>query len=213
MAKYSIEDSTLIAIGDAIREKNDTTESMTPAEMAEAISAIETGGDSSAANTLSKMIDRTIVEISDAKVTVVAGFAFRNCFSLVTADFPNVTEIESYAFNNCSKLANVNFPKVTSVNKNAFQSCSVLATVDLPKATSIAADAFSSCSKLATLILRNTTRVVSLGNTSALSGTAIKSGTGYVYVPDDRVDSYKAATNWSTYAAQIKPLSELEETV
>ena len=31
----------------------------------------------------------------------------------------------------------------------------------------------------------------------------------FFYVPDDLVDSYKEATNWSTYADQIKPISEL----
>ena len=33
----------------------------------------------------------------------------------------------------------------------------------------------------------------------------------YFYVPDNLVDSYKAATNWSTYAAQIRPISELAD--
>lgn len=36
-------------------------------------------------------------------------------------------------------------------------------------------------------------------------------GTGYVYVPDSLVDSYKEATNWSVIADQIKPLSEYVE--
>lgn len=31
----------------------------------------------------------------------------------------------------------------------------------------------------------------------------------YFYVPDDLVDSYKSATNWSAYADQIKSISEL----
>ena len=41
--------------------------------------------------------------------------------------------------------------------------------------------------------------------------TAIENGTGYIYVPDSLVDSYKTATNWSTYASQIKPISELPQ--
>ena len=32
---------------------------------------------------------------------------------------------------------------------------------------------------------------------------------GYIYVPDTLVSSYKTATNWKTYASQIKPLSDL----
>ena len=32
-----------------------------------------------------------------------------------------------------------------------------------------------------------------------------------IYVPDNLVNSYKTATNWSTLADKIKPRSELEE--
>lgn len=46
-------------------------------------------------------------------------------------------------------------------------------------------------------------------NSNDLKGTTIEKGTGYVYVPDDMVDTYKSATNWSTYASQIKGMSEL----
>lgn len=46
-------------------------------------------------------------------------------------------------------------------------------------------------------------------NSNDLTGTTIEKATGYVYVPDDMVDTYKSATNWSTYASQIKGMSEL----
>lgn len=46
-------------------------------------------------------------------------------------------------------------------------------------------------------------------NSNDLKGTTIEKATGYVYVPDDMVDTYKSATNWSTYASQIKGMSEL----
>lgn len=39
----------------------------------------------------------------------------------------------------------------------------------------------------------------------------IKQGTGFVYVPDALVDSYKKATNWVTIADQIKPISDLPQ--
>lgn len=42
--KYSINDTTLTAIGDAIREKNGSSESYTPGAMADAILAIQGGG-------------------------------------------------------------------------------------------------------------------------------------------------------------------------
>ena len=68
MAKYSIEDSTLVAIGDAIREKSGTTETMTPSEMATAISAIEAGGNSEAEELLVQVIEKTSKEVHNEKV-------------------------------------------------------------------------------------------------------------------------------------------------
>ncbi len=34
---------------------------------------------------------------------------------------------------------------------------------------------------------------------------------GYIYVPDELVDAYKTATNWSVFANAIKGLSELPQ--
>lgn len=41
--------------------------------------------------------------------------------------------------------------------------------------------------------------------------TGISKGTGYIYVHDDLVEKYQAASGWSSYASQIKPLSEYVE--
>lgn len=70
---------------------------------------------------------------------------------------------------------------------------------------------FNGCSSLRALIIHGT-EVFPMLNTNMFSSTPIASGTGYVYVPDDLVESYKSATNWSTYADQIKPISEYVET-
>ena len=67
---------------------------------------------------------------------------------------------------------------------------------------------FQYCSKLATLII-NSSNFLNMSNINMLQSTPIANGTGYVYVPDDMVDTYKSATNWSTYASQIKGMSEL----
>lgn len=65
------------------------------------------------------------------------------------------------------------------------------------------------CSKLTALVLRNPSQVVTLvSGSNFLASTPIKSGTGYIYVPSALVDSYKAATNWSTYAAQFRALED-----
>lgn len=46
---------------------------------------------------------------------------------------------------------------------------------------------------------------------SVFSNSTIAEGTGFVYVPDDKVNEVKALSGWSNYASQIKPLSEYKE--
>jgi hypothetical protein len=64
---------------------------------------------------------------------------------------------------------------------------------------------------LETVILRKTDKICTLQVTNALSGTPIEKGTGYVYVPRDLVDAYKSASNWSTYANQIRAIEDYPE--
>ena len=145
------------------------------------------------------------------KATAVTDSVFRYCYSLTSVSVPLATYVSRYAFQYCSKLTTVDFPKATSIGTYAFANCSALLTADFSQVTKIEYFAFQYCSKLTALVLRNTSEVCSLSGTSVLNYTPIASGTGYIYVPDALVDSYKAATNWSTYAAQIKPLSEYTE--
>jgi hypothetical protein len=105
-------------------------------------------------------------------------------------------------------LKEVTLPSLNTLGGTAFQKCTSLERVDLPTVKSIGANAFNGCEKLATLIVRSDL-ICTMANAHALTGTPIASGTGFVYVPDNLVDTYKSASNWSTYASQIKPLSEL----
>lgn len=121
-----------------------------------------------------------------------------------------VTRVKTYAFYKCTDLTSADFPAATSIKSTAFQSCTGLISVDFPNITNIEGYVFQNCKKLTALILR-ADQVCTLFATNAFTGTPIESGTGYIYVPDDLVEDYKAATNWSTYADQIKPISELPE--
>lgn len=83
-----------------------------------------------------------------------------------------------------------------------------LETIILNGVTSITKDSqsFFFCNKLKNLIIKTQT-VASLGASGIFGNDSISSGTAFIYVPGDLVDSYKAAENWSTYAAQIKPIN------
>lgn len=191
---------------------------------------VETGGGGDDAAVVDALIDGSITEISNSMATIVNDYKFHGCKSLTTVDFPVATSIKQQAFYSCTNLTTVNFPVVTKVGNNMFENCKKLTVIDFPAATSIGAASFRYCSSLTTadfpavgsinnvaffecskftaLILRKTDTVCTLSNTNAFTSTPIASGTGYIYVPSALVDSYKAATNWSTFADQIRAIED-----
>lgn len=156
------------------------------------------------------IIQRTVTEVESTDVTSVGTNAFANCDQLTSIDFPNATYIGGSAFNSCSNLATVNLPKVTTIDGNGFYGCTPLNNVEMPKLSSIETRAFRNCSNLTKIIIgTDISGTCTLSNTDAFSNTPIASGSGYIYVSDDKVDTYKSASNWSTYSAQIKSVNEL----
>lgn len=155
-----------------------------------------------------------ITKLPSALISV-GNSAFDNCLEMVLTELPNgLTSIGDNAFTNCDKLDITKIPDgVTTMGSRAFYLCERIKTLELPKSlVSIGDYCFYSCKALATVTLPNATAVPELGSTafgSQYFETPIYNGTGYIYVPDDLVDSFKSATNWSTYADQIKPISEL----
>lgn len=147
------------------------------------------------------ILDRSVTAINNSEVTTIGQYALRGCTALQSIDCPAATTVATYAFYGCSALASVNFPLVESIGTYGFRGCSALEIVDFPVLTSIAANSFYACSKLATLILRSST-VCTLANVSAFTSTPFASGGkgGTVYVPGDLIESYQAATNWSSLA-------------
>ena len=109
-------------------------------------------------------------------------------------------------------ITRINNSRVTSIGMNAFRNCATLTTAVFSETTSIGSTAFCDCIKLKTVVL-SVNGGVSLSSPSAFGNTPIARGTGYIYVPDDLVESYKTATNWTVYAEQIKGLSQLPEGV
>jgi len=140
---------------------------------------------------INSIIDRTIAgEYVNNEVSIVGTMAFAYC-----------TQLESVVFNKVEQVAGSAFASCTSLKKAEF--------FDLTHARGIYTAAFKD-SGIEKLVIRGQT-VCRLPNAGAFTNTPIVSGIGYIYVPDNLVDSYKTATNWSTYASQIKPISELEE--
>ena len=142
------------------------------------------------------------------KATDLGSGVFTNS-AIQQADFPLVTTIGDGCFHVATYLTSANLPLVTALPNNAFR-LSAIRTADFAAVTNINRTAFTDCQHLETLIIRTPSVCVISDISVALRGSKIASGTGYIYVPDNLVDSYKAATNWVALANQIKPISALE---
>lgn len=127
--------------------------------------------------------------------------------TLEVVSLPLIGRTQGNCFRGQRKLHTVDIRSATIIDSGAFRGCSALAVLDLPCVVSIATYAFYQTESLKALILRSES-LCTLANTNAFTSSAIASGTGYIYVPAALVDSYKTATNWSTYAAQIRALED-----
>ena len=199
--------------------------------MSDFINTIDALGDDAVMDSL---IDRSITEFKDNQITSVGNNAFYGCTSLTSINLPNVTTIDGGSFSSCSALTNVELPNLTECVKytgSQFAYCSALERIRLPKITSLTNQMFfqctnlkvidtaalttwgngvcQACTELETIILRNTAQVATMAAlNNNITHSKIASGTGYIYVPSSLVDSYRTATNWSTYASQFRALED-----
>ena len=91
---------------------------------------------------------------------------------------------------------------VTSIGFGAFMGCQELTSISFPVATSIGEMAFQGCSALTTLYIgTELDTVCTLSNTNAFTGCDNLTN---IYVPEALVNSYKTASNWSSFADKIK---------
>ena len=153
-------------------------------------------------------VDLVTIEIPNS-VTVLGGSAFRSCGKLKTITLPStITTIGDYCFYFDGNLeGSLSFPSVTSIGSQAFIRCSKISHLHFgDKLQSIGYAAFNTMKGLQDIIIDATTPPT-LDNVNAFSST----NNCPIYVPDDSVNAYKGAANWSTYASRIKGLSELPE--
>ena len=169
----------------------------------------------------------TAITFADFPAAVTVGDqAFKECRALTAVNLPLATSIGQTAFQYAVALESIYLPSAVTLSGSAnFSGCTALKTAILPAVTGFGAMTFMSCSlekldftaltalngsnlnpsKCTALILRGGS-VVPL--TNAFANTNVASGENYVYVPAALVDSYKAATNWSTYADQIRAIED-----
>ena len=161
-------------------------------------------------------------------VTELRGYAFYKCFALGEIRLENISKISGYCFAEAEYLRTVSAPKVTSITGGAFNKTKNLKKLVLPSLVEIWPTVFDGSgietldmlggqdSKIKcrfrwtgavfkSLVIRSNEGIASLE-----SGVDFLPTTS-IYVPDELVEQYRAATNWSKYASQIQPLSTYQE--
>lgn len=114
------------------------------------------------------------------------------------------TTIANYAFSETPSLSNIQFPSsLTKINNNAFQSSGIV-SITLPNTiTTYGSGVFYNCRSLQEVIIEAATPPT-IGTNMFQSCIVLAA----IYVPDNSVATYKAASNWSAYASIIKGISE-----
>lgn len=149
-------------------------------------------------------------------LTSIGDYCFSGCSELALNKLPRtLTSIGSSCFNNCKKITIKELhDTLQTISDGAFQSCISITEMTINHtAPKFYSNCFKNCTNLAKLVIPNITASSYIANSNILQGTPIESGAGYIYVPDNLVDSFKSATNWSTYADQIRPISDLDNLI
>lgn len=131
----------------------------------------------------------------------VGAFAGTAIESLI---IPKATTITGSLCSSCPQLKRIDISGATTIESSICSDCVSLQKAELGEnVTSIGWRAFYNCSSLQYVICRAITP-------PSLSAQAFGSSCP-IYVPDDSVDAYKAASGWSSYASRIQPLSSYTE--
>lgn len=159
----------------------------------------------------------TIHNVRCDAVINIGNYSLYSCSSLKHLYFPNVVSIGEHVFHtigcenlilpnlrtmgfacfvNTATLKRLIIPKCVSLTDH---SCSITGICLLDAGNTSLIRSSSSMPNLTILVLRNNV-LTTLENRSCIQSIE------EIYVPQDLIESYKVATNWSVYADKFKPL-------
>ena len=144
MANVLIDERTMHAIGDAIREKTGKTDLILPSDMPSEIEGISVGGGDNLADAI---IEGSVTEVR-SNVRSVVDYAFYNFKQITTVNLPAAESIGVSAFYNCDKLTTANISNTKNIGNSAFYNCINLQSVNCSNAISLGNKVFSGCSYL-----------------------------------------------------------------
>lgn len=141
----------------------------------------------------------TNITLMDGLTTIGYG-VFEYCSNLVNISIPNsVTVIDSGAFYYCSSLTNLKLPNnLVSIGGSAFSECNSLGNITIPASVTEL--------KYMCLYLTRPLDVTVLSISPPSLGNYAFNSSTRIFVPAESVDTYKAASGWSTYSSKIQAI-------
>ena len=198
-----------------------TTEDVADFGSVDIVVNVSSGGDES-----KKILDAFIsgsgsIDTLTSDVSMLRKTVFNAVKNVNNYVFPNLEIIPFAAFASSSAHV-ISAPKVATIEQHALDNCKLLKKLILGECNMQSSDCVG-CSALEVLFVDPPTEIYlpflkkslimrNIKNVPRLLGVTSSTDTPIgIYVPDDLVDAFKAATNWSEYADHIKPVSEYVE--
>lgn len=161
--------------------------------------------------------------INAPKLVSAKDFSFADCTNLKSANLQSMESVPAYCFSSAG-IEEITLPSCTIIKNHVFLQCYSLKKVVLPLIESIGNNAFQNtpameyielgenCTSIGSYVFwqMTTSKVAFICraiNPPTLGANNNLNFCSAVYVPDGSVNSYKAASGWSTYSAKIQPLS------
>ena len=174
----------------------------------------------------SPFLESKISNIDLNGVTLIGDYAFNKTSGYTSITIPSsVTTFGSGAFNSVSGLNSVtiDYASNATLKSSQFTSLSITSLSIGSHPTSIGDSMFRRCTKLTTLVIPSNISSINSSafyNCSGLRSITVHSATPPtlgssafnntndcpIYVPQESVDAYKAASGWSKYASRIQAI-------
>ena len=166
----------------------------------------------SAAEEIAGMVEDGWAKVYEDGVSFYSDENYTTKLSSLSGDIVVVgmknADASSTNFSNGALYNNRNLTKfkntfITSAGSNLLYGCTSITSVDLPNLTSAGSNLLYGCIKLQSIYLRSTI-MCTLGGSTNLPSTVS------IYVPASLIESYKTASNWSSYASNFKTLESIQ---
>ncbi len=146
-------------------------------------------------------IDRGMLMSFDGKIVYFGASTTETTLTLT-----GVTEIKQYAFGANTHLTSIDMPNIVTIGDTAFRNAVNIVTIKIgANCVSIGANAFNGLTSESLVVTVNAVTPPELGTSGFGTKTKFK---GKMRVPLGSVETYQAASGWSTYTAKIEAIPE-----